>query len=66
MSERSLQDIIADMESLAHKPNQEMNHVEADDLLIQALLLLGRNSELQKQAVERLRRAYAAIDKWYA
>ena len=66
---KSLQQIIEEMErltSLENRGDAEANHIEADDLLIQALLLIGRNSELQKQGVERLRKAYAAVDKWYA
>ena len=63
---RSLGQILEEMQKLPTNQNTETVHQIADDLLIEALLLIGRNSDLQKRTVEALISAYNQIEKWYA
>ena len=62
---RTLEQILEEMQKLPTKPD-DITHQIADELLIEALLLIGRNSDLQKQTVLALISAYNQIEKWYA
>lgn len=61
---RSLADVVEDMRVLADRPPEEKNgatkeldHMSADDLLCEALILLGWGSLVE---------AFERVDKWYA
>lgn len=59
----TLETLVARMEYLAtqNKGDLNGNHIEADDLLIEALQFTVRFGHMGS-----MQEAYAAIDKWYA
>ncbi len=63
---RSLGQIVEEMEGL--DGDQEMDHIRADQLLIEALQGCSATAQMAstKKAIRRLLLAYEAKEKWYA
>ena len=45
--------------------DQELNHINADKILVDTILLLASNT-IDKDVVNKIVKSYTNIDKWYS